>query len=174
MDNKKALLQKIKKLAEQGVSGEKESAQRILDKLMKKYGIAEDDLEDEQKKEHGFTYSNEFESRIIIQIIGKNTSATPYTWNKGKGSRKTIYCECTDYEAVQMGIEIDYYRDLWRDESDLFFTGFLYKHSLFPKSERDSGPEEKDPSDSKDIARLAQMIMAMQDSSFQHRLSVEN
>ena len=47
MNERERLLQKIKRvqaLALHGVSGEKESAAAMLDKLMKQYGISESDI----------------------------------------------------------------------------------------------------------------------------------
>lgn len=40
-DKKKQLLNKLKALAERGVAGEKETAQRKLEELMRKYGVEE-------------------------------------------------------------------------------------------------------------------------------------
>lgn len=49
-DKKKQLLNKLKALAERGVGGEKETVQRKLKELMKKYGVEEADLSDEKRK----------------------------------------------------------------------------------------------------------------------------
>ena len=48
-DKKKQLLNKLKTLAERGIGGEKETAQRKLEELMRKYGVEEADLSDEKK-----------------------------------------------------------------------------------------------------------------------------
>ena len=39
-------LERVKALAERGVGGEKENAEALLKRLMAKYGISEDDIED--------------------------------------------------------------------------------------------------------------------------------
>lgn len=49
--NKKELLKKIKALADSGVGGEKENAQKILAGLMKQYDISEEELSEENIKE---------------------------------------------------------------------------------------------------------------------------
>ena len=61
-DKKKQLLNKLKALAERGVGGEKETAQRKLKKLMKKYDVEEADLSDEKKENFEFKYKNKFEN----------------------------------------------------------------------------------------------------------------
>lgn len=69
MDNKKKqLLNKLKALAERGVGGEKETAQRKLQELMEKYEIDENDLSDDKKEKYQFKYKNEFEKKLIKQI----------------------------------------------------------------------------------------------------------
>ena len=60
-DKKKQLLNKLKALAERGVGGEKETAQRKLQELMEKYEIDENDLSDDKKRKNiNLKYKNEF------------------------------------------------------------------------------------------------------------------
>ena len=66
-DKKKQLLNKLKALAERGVGGEKETAQRKLQELMEKYEIDENDLSDDKKEKYQFKYKNEFEKKLIKQ-----------------------------------------------------------------------------------------------------------
>ena len=64
MDEKKKLIKKLQELAERGVGGEKEGAQKKLEQLMKKYNISEADLSDEQLREHEWKYHTEFEKKV--------------------------------------------------------------------------------------------------------------
>lgn len=50
MNDKISLLQKIKSLSERGVASEKNSAKKILSRLMAKYGISESDISAEKKR----------------------------------------------------------------------------------------------------------------------------
>ena len=50
MSNKKEILLKLKRLAERGINGEKENAEKLLNKMMKKYEISEEELEQEEEK----------------------------------------------------------------------------------------------------------------------------
>ena len=45
--DKTALLKKIRALAEHGVGGEAENAEKLLARMMKKYGISEAELDEE-------------------------------------------------------------------------------------------------------------------------------
>lgn len=50
--DKTALLKKIRALAEHGVGGEAENAEKLLARMMKKYGISEAELDEETRGLH--------------------------------------------------------------------------------------------------------------------------
>lgn len=54
--DKAALLKKIRALAERGVGGEADNAEEILRRLMEKYGVSEDELDEEERRRHDFEY----------------------------------------------------------------------------------------------------------------------
>ena len=93
-DKKKQLLNKLKALAERGIGGEKETAQRKLEELMRKYGIEEADLSDEKKEGFKFKYKNKFEKKLILQIayktFGDKWYDRIYTYSRGIGKRSII------------------------------------------------------------------------------------
>ena len=49
--DKTALLKKIRALAEHGVGGEAENAEKLLARMMKKYGISEAELDEDASKD---------------------------------------------------------------------------------------------------------------------------
>ncbi len=49
--NKEELIKKIKALADRGVGGEKENAQKLLKELMQKYNINEEEISEDIIKE---------------------------------------------------------------------------------------------------------------------------
>lgn len=72
IDEKKIeLMKKLQRLAERGVGGEKEGAQKKLQQLMKKYNIEESDLSDDKLEDHEWKYHNDFELRLLKQTIYK-------------------------------------------------------------------------------------------------------
>ena len=72
IDEKKVeLMKKLQRLAERGVGGEKEGAQKKLQQLMKKYDIEESDLSDDKLEDHEWKYHNDFELRLLKQTIYK-------------------------------------------------------------------------------------------------------
>ena len=49
-------LERVKALAERGVGGEKENAEALLNRLMAKYGILEEDIEDTAERDYFIRY----------------------------------------------------------------------------------------------------------------------
>ena len=58
-------LERVKALAERGVGGEKENAEALLNRLMAKYGISEEDIEDTAERDYFIRYHNFWERKLI-------------------------------------------------------------------------------------------------------------
>lgn len=139
MDQKKIdLLKKLKTLAEQGVGGEKETAQKKLKQLMQKYNVEEEELSDDTEEKYEFTFHGEFERRLLLQvgykILGKKIKKKMYEYKKGTGKRTTRIIECTKAEALQIRIEHEFYCDLWKEEQDFFFECFIQNTGYLQKT----------------------------------------
>ena len=68
MSEQKERLKKLHALAMRGVGGEKEQAQKILEKLMQKYGISLNDLDEEQIREFDIVYHGEIARKLLLQV----------------------------------------------------------------------------------------------------------
>lgn len=159
MDEKKInLIKKLQALADQGVGGEQETAKRKLAELMTKYGI--DDLSGEWKELREFTYRSKYEKRLLNQIFYKY-GFNSYTKKWGKGSRSTILIDCTDAQYLQIQIEYEFYRELWKEENEFLFKAFVNKHNIFPA---DGEVADRKLAD-EELWRLVAMIAGMQDKS---------
>ena len=69
MDSKKELLLKLQELAKRGINGKKENADKLLKKLMKKYNISEDEINNEEINEVELELRNDIEVRLASQIL---------------------------------------------------------------------------------------------------------
>ncbi|MCI7099530.1 MAG: DUF2786 domain-containing protein [Lachnospiraceae bacterium] len=160
-EKKQNLIRKLQALAERGVGGEQETARRKIAELMAKYDIEEMDLSEEKVEVHDFQYHGEFEERLLCQVIYKNAEMSDiYKKSSGKGSRNTYFIYCTKSQAVQIQIEYDFYRDLWKEEIDLFYKAFVNKHHIFPES-----AEFKNTLSKEETKRLMFMMLSMQEKS---------
>ena len=166
-DSKQELLRKLKALADGGVGGEKENARRILQRLLDKYDVSATDLDDDILEEHTFKACGTRERTLLIQVCYKVTNGGRriYYRTKGAGSRSEILCDCTKAEAIQISVEFDFFRELWKDEEDMFFRAFIQKHRIF--SDEPGDGEELDPDE---LERMVGMMRTMQDKSPQLRL----
>ena len=59
------VIKKLKALSDRGINGEKENATKLLNKLMKKYGITEEELEKSEVKTIWITLKNPPISLVI-------------------------------------------------------------------------------------------------------------
>lgn len=156
------LLRKLKALAERGIGGEKETARNLLDRLMKKYGVEEVDLSDEAVEEHGYSFSTEWERKLLHQLFFKIAEDREvYRYKYGEGARTKLFCVCTKAEAVQISVEYDFYRELWKDELGMFFLAFVQKHKIFSDRPSQGGPTLS----GEELHRLAMMMEGLQDKS---------
>lgn len=175
-ESKIELMKKLRALAERGIGGEKEGAQRKLEQLMKKYNIEEADLDDEKKEDFEFKYHNEFERRLLNQImykvIGSDFLNNQWHYRRGRGSKTISGISCTKAEGIQIGIEYEFYTSLWKEEEDFFFSCFIQKHDIFQKDKEKmiKGKNDGQKMTPEEIARMNAAMNAMQDKSMVQRL----
>lgn len=111
--DKTALLKKIRALAEHGVGGEAENAEKLLARMMKKYGISEAELDEETRVRHDFTYHGGEEKKILKQVVYKVTGG--YTYElvytaSGRKVRTQLGADCTPAEKVEIEYLFDFYK----------------------------------------------------------------
>lgn len=134
--NKKELLQKLRALAERGEGGEKINAQRKLEELMRKYNISESGLEAETDIPCEFTYHGAREKQLLVQIIYKvlndkgRTYGFRYTYS-GRACKSKLGCEATPAQKIEIEFLFDFYKQLYKQEEEFFFSAFIQKHRLF-------------------------------------------
>lgn len=126
------LCKKLAALAERGVGGEKETAQRKLDQLMKKYNVSTADLTGEELIYHEFKYHGDFEKKLLRQIFySVNHERSVKVLKEGKGSRSCLFFISTEKEALEARIKYAFYLDLWKEDLDFLFDCFVQKHRIF-------------------------------------------
>lgn len=152
MSSKAELLKKIKALADRGIDGERESAQAVLARMMKKYGINEEELEAEHRETAWFPYSQETERRLLNQIIYMVTGAIGFG---GVGAysgrkRKKMGAECTAAERLEIEANYAFFKAAMEEDLEIFYSAFANKNNLFPSKDKvkprdieDLSPEEK-------------------------------
>lgn len=165
-EKKRELLKKLQELAERGVGGEKEGAQKKLEQLMKKYGIKDADLSEDKEDDYDFKYHNQFERKLLIQIFYKivpDFTSHVYVYRRGKGSKSTYCMRCTKAQALQIQIEFEFYSALWEKEAAFFLEAFIQKHRIFGTRKDDGRNKTEMTREEKE--RMMAAMSAMQDKS---------
>ena len=68
-DKVKEKLTKVYELVKRGVAGERQSAEKMLKKLLEKYNISEDELNSIDEKNYYFKYASNLDEWLLIQLI---------------------------------------------------------------------------------------------------------
>lgn len=131
MSEKEALLQKLKALAERGVGGEKETAARLLKKLMAKYDVSEQDLDDQRQELREFRWSKPYEDKLLHQVcymvLGKHDT---YHY---RGSRKKVaLVRCTQAQRIEIEAAFDFYRHYLEEALAKCYQAFITAEGIFP------------------------------------------
>lgn len=145
--DKREIIQKLKALSDRGIDGEKENATKLLHKLMKKYGISEEELQEEEKKTVVITLKNEAEKRICHQILYAYFEDIPL-YKYGYKSRTKYWVEMTAAQEIEFKYMLSVYIDNFYKEQDIFISAFIQKNKIFPANAdvryiEDMTPEEK-------------------------------
>ena len=156
-------LHKLIALAERGVDGEKETAERMLNSLLEKHGLTIDDLGGELREFHWFKYGRgPFSKDLMSQVVRSVAhDGSAYT---NQMRPRTIGGELTQAEAVEVELKFAAYKRALGDELDLFFQAFIHKHKLYSREISSSdGDDDGDVEASPEQrARIKRMVVWMQ------------
>lgn len=155
-------LKKIRALAERGIGGEKETAQRLYKQLLEKYDLTDADISEKVEK-RWVKYKDELSKKLAIQIFYKVTGSPSYFVRTDK-RYKEIGVECTEFEYAEIMFYYNFYAEHFRDELNIFIRAFFNMNNLFPdKSARCYSEDKSDDREltPEELRRLEKMF-AMQ------------
>lgn len=162
--DKAALLKKIRALAERGVGGEADNAEEILRRLMEKYGVSEDELDEEERRRHDFEYHGKEQEKLLRQVVYKVTGGCAYNLVYRASGRKVktrLGADCTAAEKVEIEFLFDFYTRLWERERDAFLSAFIQKHRIFTIRD-DIEPQEVSR---EELLKMQALMLGMSDES---------
>ncbi len=174
-------LGKIKQLAEKGVGGEKETAQKMYRELCQKYNISEDEAENDFVKleKRWFSYKTELEERLLLQIFYKVTGDnTHYAYTGEYKRRKKRGIECTAIEAAEIELLFGFYKEILKKELDVFMLAFVQKNDIYPdetarKYEKREGPERELTKEEKEKYKRAAFMQTSMDKQTPPKAAIE-
>lgn len=144
-------IKKLQALAERGVCGEKETAEKMLKRMLEKNGIASlEELENEDAEYTLFSYNGKHEAKLLKQCIYKvMTAAWKDGYYRSKGTRQKIGVYCTKAQKIEIGLEFGFYRSVFYDELDTFMTAFIQAQEIFPPDAPKGSYDKLNPKDMK-------------------------
>ena len=117
MAEKTEILLKLKELSKKGINGEKENAAKLLEKLMKKYNISEEELNNEEIKDVYINLKNEIEIRLASQILyAFFDNRKLYKLNKFK-----YYTELTSAQEIEFKYMFSIYLEDFKRQELVFY-----------------------------------------------------
>lgn len=160
-----AKLRKLQALAERGVGGEKDNAQRMLEKLLTRHGLTLDSLAEERREVRWFKYATTMERNLAAQIaykvIGPSFDQSCY---RNKGRRSQIGFELTPSEAVEFDLHYEVLRTALAEHMEIAFSAFIQVNRVFAPGDGDGGTLTE-----RDMAML-QMASGMKPTEIRQRL----
>jgi hypothetical protein len=161
----KERLKKLYALALRGVGGEKEQAQAILDKLLKKYAMTLDDLDDEVIQEYDLEYHGKEQDRILMQTAYKVTddknAFNHLQYNhSGRACRTRLRVRCTAAQKAEIEFLFNFYVRLWEKEKEALLQAFFQKHRIFGNLKDGESGAELSP---EELLKLELMMKGLSD-----------
>lgn len=160
-------INKLQKLADQGVCGEKINAQARIKEIMQKYGITDEDLEKEDLKDYYYANKNKYEDHLMMQIcaivnrsrkVGILIRDIPKKdqriLKQAFGFVPTFHVKCTKAEIIEIESMFDIYKRSFEEQLDTFLYAFLMKNNLLV----DADPDEKPTAEQSQQAFMAMMM----------------
>ena len=134
-ENLRERIRKIQALAERGVGGEKETAEKKLKSLLAANNMTEEDLVEEETHYYLFSYSGgEYRKKLLGQIIYKVLGhEQPIRLYHSKGTRNKYGVYCTPAQKIEIDLDFEFYCNIFEKEIDIFLTAFIQKQELFPQ-----------------------------------------
>ena len=164
-------LEGVRALAQKGVGGEKENAERILADLMARYGITDADLEESREETYFIRYGTPYERRLLYQLAYMHLGPGHAGGVVGKYTnrpRKKVAITCTPANYIEIEADYEFYRKALAEDMDLLYSAFINKNDLFPPPELAGEPS--DDEDEFDIVRAVKIATMAESLDRRQRL----
>ena len=122
----KALIIKVKALADKSEGGEKENAKRKLTELLLKYNITKFEENKYKKRTFKLADFNDCKTIMIHCVIDTNKNASI----EGYKAKKELYCKLTDEEYVEVCEKFNHYYPIFNRQRENFVKAFILKNDL--------------------------------------------
>jgi len=178
-----SLAKKLYALAQQGIGGEKENAEEMLERIMKKYNLTLEDLEIETKKVFIYSYKNKEQKKFLMQVLsnvlGRNFRCREL-YTSGNHMKYEISLHITDLQHVEISEKYYFFWKAYQEELELFYSAFIQRQKLYSKpepkkeTEEDEDEPEMSPAEKAKLYRIMQMMAGIERKSITKTINQKN
>lgn len=161
---------RLKRLANQGVGGERDAAKKALERLMRYEGITHADLDDDGLKPAvvHFSVRTKQEQRLLIQILSMVLNVGDFPGHVSKGK---FFVELTPLQQAEVETTFSHYKREWKDLTERAFKAFVSRHQIGIRA----NPEEyQDLTNDQilEVMRTAELASKLGTSQYNHRKQI--
>lgn len=153
---------KLLALARRGEGGEKENAQRFLERMLKQHGMTMADLDDAQapKEWRGFSCKTKLEKTLLLQIVVTVLNVRR-VFSRTYGKGKKIHYELTKAQYLDVSMQFAVYSRELQKSIDNLLLAFIHKNQITGPMAEDDGEEKQSTLSKEDIEAIRAMMTGM-------------
>lgn len=171
------LAKKLKALADKGIGGEKETAEKMLQQLRYKHQISMEDIEGELLKDYWFNISKaDFQLwyQVVRKVYYEVKIYGPIPEDKIKNFKLAGNCmvSCTAAEYIEIEGMYHFYKRLYMEELDVFFSAFCTANDLLvtDPNQRERSLSEVTQQEVEEYFRIKSMSAKIKTGQFKKQL----
>lgn len=156
-------LRKILRLVQEGQSGEKVAATKLLKQLLEKYKLKVEDIQVIKRKKRILLYKNKAEKRLLGGCMDKVLQGADVYMQK---DRLCLYADMSEWEYLQVRELFEFHKNNFYNEFEKLMLAYIHKHVLFHP--RESSGEST--LSQEEIAEIIAMMSGLSDKSLTKRI----
>lgn len=152
-------MRKLLALAQRGVGGEAENAERFLRKTLAAHGMTMEDLASDEVARSRVTlrFSSEWERKLTIQVLAKVLNGIDERPIYTRGRSKLYAVDLTTAEHAEVAMHLAVLSPALKRHMDTAFNAFVQANRLYRERRDDDSAGDMDP---EEAARLLGMMAA--------------
>ncbi len=129
------LAKKLKELADRGIGGEKNTAEAMLNALLKKHKISIEEIEGDKLEDYFFTLKNNLAplwGQIVKHVDSniKRYGEFPAKLVKKHLLKGNYMISCTASQYIEIESKYSFYEQLYNEELKYFYSAFIKANNL--------------------------------------------
>ena len=132
----------------------------LMEWVMKKYGITEQEIDDQTKEYHPISYTSIWEKKLAHQIAHMVTGGYEVYTSSAKNDRN-VYVLCTKAEYVEIKSDFDFFKRALKKDMEIFYSAFVQRNELFPVNGETKDPDDLSPEEWERAKRMLAMASAL-------------